>query len=312
MDVYKLSPGFSPVFQISTLTDFERRTMKRPPYWNYTDGEEPTLYAICPACGNPITMVALARRTSDSPKAHGRHVTHDIPKLASYNQEAYDFCPYANPNAHMPDKNERKKNIDGLPFDIYNLLRKEFDRVIYLLQKDIPVYISHAFAGTLLDDYLKTKGYLYPAASLQNLPWTFAYASASHSLVKRFIKKESPLAQVLEQGVIPDCQLLEGKKPGYLLVESARKTFLDISFCFIAHERTVKDGVMSETIEFAVSSGNERPPRCIYRETIQINPTYFFNLVNLPPEKSKRNHELLALAAEKMLQYKGANFTFTI
>ncbi|MGL4208563.1 MAG: hypothetical protein ACRCTY_04170 [Candidatus Adiutrix sp.] len=55
MDSYKLSLGFNPTFKISTINDFEERTMKRKPFWNDSEGE-PVLYAICPLCDNPIHL----------------------------------------------------------------------------------------------------------------------------------------------------------------------------------------------------------------------------------------------------------------
>ncbi len=301
MDVYKLSPGFSPIFSISTINDFERLTMKDKPHWDFSDGEEPALYAICPICGNPIQMIALFRRTINSPRAHGRHIAHDVPNLADYNHEAYDSCPYANPNAHRPDRDARKRSIEGLPHDIYNLLREQFDRAIYLLKKKLPIFISKALAASMLDDYLATRGYLYVGASLQNLPWMLAYMGPSRGLTGRFVKRETPLAQAIADAKIPGCLLIGGEKEGYLKVARAKGTFLELKFCFIAHSRKVQDHQLSETLDFVVNYGKGTPPRRIYRETLQIDPTYFFNLVNLPPERGQRTHELLALAAEKML-----------
>lgn len=299
MDSYKLSPGLSPIFHISTVIDFEERTMKRKPFWDYNDGE-PILHAVCPICDNPIQIVALFRRTRNSPRAHGRHLIHDVPGLAKYDHEAYDCCPYANPNKPQPGKGDRKKKLDGLPRDIYMLLREQFDRMIYLLQKDIDIFISIAFAKTLLSDYLKTKGYLYVAASMQNLPWIFAYMGASHSLIGRFIKKDSSLAKALVDADIPDCVLTEGEKPGFVRVSSVKGKFLDISFCFIAHERTIKEHTLSESVDLVINYGKGTPPRPIYRKTLQVNQSHFLNLIKLPEDRAKRNSEQLALAAEKM------------
>lgn len=299
MDSYKLSSGLSPIFHISTVTDFEERTMKRKPFWDSNDGE-PVLYAVCPLCDDPIQMIALYRRKSDSPRAYGRHVGHDVPGLAKYDQEAYDCCPYANPDKLLPGKGDRKKKLDGLPLEIYKLLREQFDRVIYLLQKDIDIFISIAFAETLLNDYLKIKGYLYVAASMQNLPWIFAYMSENHGLIGRFIKKDSPLAKAIVDADIPDCVLTEGEKPGFFKVSRVEGRFPDISFCFIAHELTVKEHALSENIDFVVNCGKGTPPRRIYRKTLQVNQSYFLNLINLPEERSQRNIKQLALAADKM------------
>lgn len=55
-----------------------------------------------------------------------------------------------------------------------------------------------------------------------------------------------------------------------------------------AHEFSIK------SIEFIVSLGNEN----VFNKVLEVDPMRFHNLVNLPPEKSHRKQNLLAIAEE--------------
>ncbi|GAB1255378.1 hypothetical protein Defa_28650 [Desulfovibrio sp. TH_2024_36128] len=49
-----------------------------------------------------------------------------------------------------------------------------------------------------------------------------------------------------------------------------------------------------KSIEFIVSLGNEN----VFNKVLEVDPMRFHNLVNLPPEKSHRKQNLLAIAEE--------------
>lgn len=77
-------------------------------------------------------------------------------------------------------------------------------------------------------------------------------------------------------------------------VLSADGSFLDISFCFMHHNVTRQGTSITETLRFVVSIGQQS----IHEETITIEPMYFHNLVNLPPERARRDLRLLTIAEE--------------
>lgn len=60
MDIYKLRPGLSPVHKIGR-EQFEEDTGKKAP-WYQEEGNETIQFAVCPACNNPIRIIALYKR----------------------------------------------------------------------------------------------------------------------------------------------------------------------------------------------------------------------------------------------------------
>ena len=130
MDIYKLRPGLQPVHKINK-DKFEADTGKRAP-WYQREGDKIVQFAVCPACDNPIRIVALYERHEKSPKPYGKHTPKHIVGLATYDQAAYDECPYACPNREF-DRERRRPESDPRGKDILQLLREQFDRVIYLI-----------------------------------------------------------------------------------------------------------------------------------------------------------------------------------
>ena len=102
MDGYKLKPGLQPIHRISK-EQFENDTNKQWP-WYQEKGTETVQYAVCPACDNPIRLVALYKRYENSPSPHGRHSPESIQGIADYDQGEYDNCPYANPGMKLEKK----------------------------------------------------------------------------------------------------------------------------------------------------------------------------------------------------------------
>lgn len=289
MNIIKLSVGTGPIYLVSPSV-FEAAALKRPPY--YQNKGTPMFYAVCPRCDNPVEIVGLYKRI----QPYARHHPKDIPGLAQYSQEAYNFCPYAKPQ--KPNPQERKKIRTGLPMQILKLLQEQFDRVIYILTKDTGIIFSEQLAEQMLTRYLAGEGYLYPWATLANLPWIFGHLSHRWNLWGRVIRKDSALRTVLAS----HRQLLfDGK--GQL--RSVPGKFVDINFLFMKHrlrtEYTEKDveyagGSLKETLDFVVTGGNGNKPEILYKKTLNIDQGYFLHLINLPEEKARRNQKLLEIA----------------
>ncbi|MGL4209599.1 MAG: hypothetical protein ACRCTY_09465, partial [Candidatus Adiutrix sp.] len=270
MNVFKLAIGASSVYKIEQ-TNFEEGNLKKPPFYSFNKKGEPVYYAICPRCDNPIPIIGLYK----SKNPYGRHLPHSIHGLANYDQEAYDFCPYACPQLKSPTEKLKKTKLDGLPQRILNILKEQFDRVIYLLSKSIGIVITDKLAKAMLEKYLRTEGFLYYQAAITNIPWVFGYMSHSQSLYGRIIKEGTPLRAAIE-AKLPDAIFSEKNQ-----LFSKSKNFMQITFCFIKHQLPFKNQTLNESFDFVVSAGEGTPPQEIYRETLIVDETYFLNLINL-------------------------------
>ncbi|MDR3038020.1 MAG: hypothetical protein LBV21_01835 [Candidatus Adiutrix sp.] len=284
-----MTTGPGKVYKI-TETVFEESSFRDKLYQPHNKQGETVYYAVCPRCDNPIQIIGLYRRS----KLYGRHLPHSVPGLAEYRQEAYDFCPYAKPQ--LPDPKARKPYLDERANQFLTLLKKQFDRVIYLLSRDTGVSISFKLASQLLEQYLRDKGYLYPWTTLGNLPWIFGHMAGPFSLFGRTIAKASPLRKAIETKY-PRATFNDQNH----LVAASKDVFLALKFVFLRHRMRAKDESLEETLDFAVHDGPEAPGaiiKPIYRETLKLDQAYFLNLVHASPEKTGpyRDQKLLELA----------------
>lgn len=284
MDVFKLRPGLKPVHKISK-DRFEAVTGKMAP-WYQREGDKIVPFAVCPACDNPIRIVALYERHENSPSSYGKHTPKTVAGLATYNQVAYDECPYAHPGVEM-DRDRRRPETDPRGRDILQLLRDQFDRVIHIIERDTGIIISPALARNLLDSFLGMQGHLYVGTNLCNLPWMFAYMTTGQTLYGRKIKQDCELMRALKGN--ERISITEKSQ-----VTSGKEGFLEIIFCFIKHKIIQKGSSHEETITFLVNVEEKE----IFHKTIQIDPVYFHNLVNCPSERANRDERFLGIAAE--------------
>lgn len=54
-------------------------------------------------------------------------------------------------------------------------LTEQFDRVVWMLEKDAGMKITATLAEQILMDHQAVEGWPYQGATIHNLPWTFAY-----------------------------------------------------------------------------------------------------------------------------------------
>ena len=107
MDVFKTHVGEGRAIAISRENYFmEAKGME--PYVVERDGHR-TFYAVCPECDNPIQLIGLNRRELDAGhrRPYGRHVGHDVPRVAVYDETAYLECSYSNPGYHRDPGSRR-------------------------------------------------------------------------------------------------------------------------------------------------------------------------------------------------------------
>ena len=199
MDVYKLKPGLQPIHRISK-EQFENDTNKQWP-WYQEKGTETVQYAVCPACDNPIRLVALYKRYENSPSPHGRHSPESIQRIADYDQGEYDNCPYANPGMKL-EKNMLREKKNPKSYNTLSLLREQFDRIIYLLQRATGIVFSEKLARDMLTSFISMRGHLYIGTNLCNLPLMFAYMTTNQNLYGRILDKDSKIIKTFKFQII--------------------------------------------------------------------------------------------------------------
>lgn len=295
MDCFKLKPGLGKIYNISEEV-FSEVTGEKEPYCVH-GAAKVSYYAVCPECENPIQLAGLFKGTIEAGrKPYGRHNKGDIPGLAKYCEEDYLLCSYANPAWKKQYRKRSANSVVGKKTLV--IMKSQFDRVIYILSKELCMKISYALARLLLNSYITAEGWLYYNATLNNLPWILLLANSSHPLFGRWILKESELYHALEKECV-NVGFVNSEDGKYAKVVSTDdKKFLDIHFHMYNHQKNVTEEHLSESVDFRVYEGNAPNIRTIYKKTIEIDTGYFMNLINMPESRAKRNEQYLNIARE--------------
>ncbi|EPI1374170.1 hypothetical protein ACS4RM_005015, partial [Pseudomonas aeruginosa] len=167
MDVYKLKPEETDERPIERER-FEEETRRQEPWFSTSENGTEGHFAVCPACDNPVQIIGLYHLPANVARPYGRHYARSVRDLAEADEEARENCPYFKPRVHQ--KTERKASVNGTPLKILKILIEQFDRVIYLLRKELGVNISQNLAIRMLEQYRRERGYLYTGATLTNIP----------------------------------------------------------------------------------------------------------------------------------------------
>lgn len=221
-----------------------------------------------------------------------------IPKLAEYSEDDYLDCPYSNPMWQKTGQYRRPNSQIALR--TLALLKSQFDRVIYLLSKDIEVKISLDVAKRMLKVYMANEGWRYRTATLYNLPWNFGEVEKALPLFGKKIAVEGGLYYAI-QAQCPYAALEADDSGKWAKVKSANGQYVNLHYVLYKHvfERASnEDDSFSERITFWVYEGQPPEHTTIYEKKIPIAIDYFQNLIALPPERSRRNERLLEIAQE--------------
>lgn len=297
MDVFKERTGIAKVYPITKEVYF-RVTGKDRKYCKEDGNGNKSLYAVCPACDNPIQIIGLFKNSAEAGrKPYGRHHKGSIPKLASYHEEDYYDCPYSNPTWRKPGK--YRKPGSPLARMTLNLLKAQFDRVIYILSKDMEVKISLDTARRMLRSYLGDEGWLYRTATPYNLPWPFGEVEKALPLFGRKIAVGGGLHEVLRSRC-PYVALIPDESGKWAKVTSANGAYVNLHYLLFNHVFEQKHGEDSfdESIIFWVYEGQPPAHKTVFEKKISISIDYFQYLIDLPPERSRRNARLLDIAKE--------------
>lgn len=254
MDIFKLTTGKQQVWKINR-DNFELATKKQQPWYQSINGHD-GFFAVCPACDNPVQLVGMLARGKT--KLYGKHFfpqpgTLQYPLHGRVDRDEYLWCPYAQ-QIRKITKEHRRPVTNPLAITIRETLINQFDRVIYLLEKTTGMGISTALAAAMLEDYRAAQGWLYQGATLQNIPWTFAYMIAAKRLFGRRLLDTEFAAELCRQ-----CPYLHYTERQQILSRNqGNPTFCDLTFCFILHRRRVIENVLEESIVFDVADTSRK------------------------------------------------------
>lgn len=295
MDVYKLWPEEVGGKSIE-LEGFEADTQRQQPWYQEGAGERASQFAVCPACDNPIQLIGLYVLPANVKRPFGRHTVSGVRGLAASDAEARENCPYFKPRAH--DKAARKKCFDGVPRKILRLLIEQFDRVVYVLERQIGISFSKNALKGMLERYRGEQGYLYTGATLRNVPWIFAYMSDATDLFMQRIAENEGLRQALSKHV-PAAQVeSDGRIRKATIQAGATSPYFDVKVSFIHHRirKEGEDGKLIETMSMVVANRRGRVLDEIYSQQISFDYDEFERLIRIPEGKGRRRSELVELA----------------
>lgn len=159
---------------------------------------------------------------------------------------------------------------------LYELLKSQFDRVVYVIKTELMIDCSLAFWEKALQQFINSHGYCYPWLTEANLPYIFAYIGMQHS--KLFMQKF---------------------KYGTELYNSLDKQDMNYQFRFTAHKQNAVDGsTLEEKMDFCID--DMRTNTEIYRRSITFDENYFMNIVKKTGNDKYRAQKLLDIAEKIM------------
>ncbi|HBO3826025.1 TPA: hypothetical protein L4T19_006382 [Pseudomonas aeruginosa] len=293
MDVYKLKPEETDERPIERER-FEEETRRQEPWFSTSENGTEGHFAVFPACDNPVQIIGLYHLPANVARPYGRHYARSVRDLAEADEEARENCPYFKPRVHQ--KTERKASVNGTPLKILKILIEQFDRVIYLLRKELGVNISQNLAIRMLEQYRRERGYLYTGATLTNIPWIFAYMADSQSLFGQLLLDDDLVKAVSAE--VPAASVDKYGRVSSKVDESGRKEYFDLNMCFVKHRfrKDSLEGELTEGMEMLVSTERKGKAIDIYTKSIVFNRQYFQRLIALPEDHPHRDSGLVEAA----------------
>lgn len=286
MKYFKIKAShLAPTYEI-TKENFESVTLNQPPFEQR--GVHISQYAICPSCLNPIQIIGLIRKTKVNP--YGKHTGKDVDDLAKWNQSKYEFCPYADSKQRREmDDNELLPDITEDIIELYNLLKDNFDKVVYFISKELDIKCSPSFWEKVLDTFLYNRAYCYPWLTENNLPYVLVYSGMRHmNIYNQSFKVDSEIFEELNKH--PDIQFVKssfGEKHKRLI---SNGEFLALEFRFYKHRQKGADGEeLYESMHFCVDDIKDKSNVIVcFEKEIIFEQHHFMNLVNAPFVRDQR------------------------
>lgn len=277
--------------------NFNLYTENKPPFQQAGDDGTIRYYGICPSCQNPAQLIGLYKQTKRSP--YGQHTGKDVDGFPKWDLYKYQHCPFA--------KGEDKKTINpnerGIitedTVELYNLLKTQFDRIVYILMQDFKIKCSENFWRKAIKQFCSSEGYCYPWLTESNLPYIFAFFGLQQqNPYKQQIKAGSDLYAALCKHPKVTFDSTESEK--YPRLVGRRAEFVNLYFRLTDHKQKAKDGdELKESVKFCVDDRDDG--KVIFEKRIYFDETHFLNLINKNSNEDKRNKRLLDIANELMV-----------
>ena len=277
--------------------NFEQVTEHKSPFEKRNSDGSISQYGICPSCLNPIQLIGTVRKVKISP--YGKHTGKTIQGIADWNQLKYEYCPYAAPEHRISiNDNEILPEITEDIIELYELLKTNFDRVIYVIEKELDIHCSPNFWEKVIQQYIINLAYCYPWLTESNLPYIFAYRGMTHNnLYGQQVKFNSMIYIALEKH--KDIKFLTPKNNEAYRTIYGKNGYLNLEFRFTQHKQRANSGkTLVESMQFCVDdliSGET-----VFQKTIEFDETYFMNIVNKAGNEKYRNTKLLEIAQKTM------------
>jgi hypothetical protein len=298
MDVYKLSVTDIEAKKIDKDA-FEDETFCRSPWYQDNAVGKRSQFAVCPACDNPIQLIGLYELPPNVKNPFGKHAVAEVPGLAATFPESREHCPYFNPR--QPDRRERKTQFDGVPRKILILLTEQFDRVVYMLEKQTKLVFSKNALTGMLNRYRGETGYMYTGATLRNVPWIFAYMSDATDLFAQKVSGNEALVESIGS-MNSEVRVDENGRVAAITIPDKKSPFIDMKMSFIRHRfrKDTEDAGLTETMVMVITIVRDRKIVEIHRETIEFDHAWFENLIRLPVDHMNRRPDLVDLARKTL------------
>lgn len=295
MKYFKTKPVHNAKRHEITYDEFLKATGRKYPFEQNNIQGKIAQYGICPSCLNSIQLIGLLKQTEKAP--YGKHTGRDIKDLPYWNQRKYEYCPFAAKNKHRkPNDEVRLTEIDDGTIELYDLLKAQFDRVVFILENELNIHFSSVFLKKALNQYLVNKAYSYPWLTEANLPYVFAYFGIHCQKVykQRFLVDSEVYNALLKH---PDVDFIKSDDK-YQLITNKDNSFLNLFFRFTDHIHNVSNGeTLKESMLFCIDDRSSG--KTVYEKKITFDETYFINFVYNRNE-SERRQWLLNIADELM------------
>jgi len=285
-----------------TSEEFTKRTARKKPFEQCISGSTLSQFAICPSCLNPIQLIGINKTINCAP--YGRHTGKTIPGLPTWNYYKYKYCPFSKKeDKRNPNDKERLKISEDV-IELYNMLKNQFDRVVYVIRNELYIDCSEKFWIKALKQFVSSEAFCYPWLTETNLPYIFAYIGMQHLplLGQKFMIGTDLYDALCSRNNVKFVYLKD--KDGNDLKESKYRRlshcgdYVKLCFRFTNHKQQAYDGKeLKETMLFCID--DLQANTTIYEKTISFDETYFMNIIASGKEE-KRQKWLLDIAEKNM------------
>lgn len=296
-------------FKVEASRLAESYPIDRATVQNVTHGQAPfvqqdnrthklSYYGICPSCLNPIQLIGISHKIKYAP--HGKHTGNTIEGLRTWNQAKYEYCPYAAKEAyHAPEDSALLPDIDESVIELYDLLKENFDSVVYVIERTLHIKCSVHFWREALKQYCANMFYCYPWLTECNLPYIFAMLGMTQ---KRIFRQNVEVGSALYHFLSEQDRIeLSASDKRYAVIQNKNWQYFDFVFRFTNHQQKGETGKnLYETMDFCIDDNGDIKvfAKELYHETITFEEDFFKNVMQ--SERRFRRNDLLQVAAEIM------------